>query len=254
MSASNPRVGLFVTCLVDMMRPSIGFAAVKLLEDAGCTVEVPEAQTCCGQPAYNSGDKSDAVALAQNVISTFKGFDHVVVPSGSCGGMIIKHYPELFEEDTADHAAAMELASRTHELVSFLTRVLKVERVEAQFPALATYHDSCSGLRELGIKSEPRQLLASVEGVTLREMTDSEVCCGFGGTFCVKYPGISDKMLEKKLKHIAATGADTLIAGDFGCLMNMAGKLKRAGSPIRVRHIAEVLAGDNVTPPIAEAE
>ena len=168
--------------------------------------------------------------------------------------MIVKHYPELFAPGTADHEAALDLAGRTHELVSFLTRVMKVEKVEASFPARATYHDSCSGLRELGIKAEPRKLLASVAGVSLREMTDAEVCCGFGGTFCVKYPGISDKMLEKKLKHIHATGADTLIAGDLGCLMNMAGKLKRQGSAVKVRHVAEVLAGDHVTPPIAEAE
>jgi L-lactate dehydrogenase complex protein LldE len=254
MPVSSPRIGLFVTCLVDLFRPSVGFAAVKLLEDAGCTVEVPEAQTCCGQPAFNSGDKGDAAAIALNVIAAFKGFDYVVAPSGSCGGMIVKHYPELFEPGTADHEAALELAGRTHELVSFLTRVMKVQKVEAEFPARATYHDSCSGLRELGIKSEPRKLLASVEGVSLREMTDAEVCCGFGGTFCVKYPGISDKMLEKKLKNIHATGADTLIAGDLGCLMNMAGKLKRQGSTVKVRHVAEVLAGDYATPPIAEAE
>jgi L-lactate dehydrogenase complex protein LldE len=254
MPETSPRVGLFVTCLVDLFRPSVGFAAVKLLEDAGCTVEVPEAQTCCGQPAFNSGDRADAAAIARNVIAAFRGYDYVVAPSGSCGGMIVKHYPELFEPGTADHEAALELAGRTHELVSFLTRIMKVEKVEASFPARATYHDSCSGLRELGIKAEPRKLLASVAGVSLREMTDSEVCCGFGGTFCVKYPGISDKMLEKKLKHIHATGADTLIAGDLGCLMNMAGKLKREGSAVKVRHVAEVLAGDYATPPIAEAE
>lgn len=254
MPPAQPRVGLFVTCLVDLFRPSVGFAAVKLLEDAGCQVEVPEAQTCCGQPAYNSGDRADAQALARQVIAAFRGFDYVVAPSGSCGGMIIKHYPELFPAGTADHAAALDLAKRTHELVSFLTRVMKVDKVAAEFPARATYHDSCSGLRELGIRNEPRQLLASVEGVSLREMTDSEVCCGFGGTFCVKYPGISDKMLEKKLKHIHATGADTLIAGDLGCLMNMAGKLKREGSNVKARHVAEVLAGDYSTPPIAETE
>jgi L-lactate dehydrogenase complex protein LldE len=254
MTQTSPSVGLFVTCLVDLIRPSIGFAAVKLLEDAGCTVDVPEAQTCCGQPAFNSGDRKTAADLARNVIAAFKGYDYVVAPSGSCGGMIVKHYPELFAEGSVDHAAAVDLASRSHELVSFLTRVMKVTAVDARFPAKATYHDSCSGLRELGIRNEPRQLLASVEGVTLKEMTDAEVCCGFGGTFCVKYPGISDKMLEKKLKHIAASGADTLIAGDLGCLMNIAGKLKREGSHIRVRHVAEVLAGDVATPPIAEAE
>ncbi len=253
MTAQAPRVGLFVTCLVDLIRPSIGFAAVKLLEDAGCRVEVPEAQTCCGQPAYNSGDRRDAAAIARQVIEAFKDFDYVVVPSGSCGGMIAKHYPELFAAGSPERSAAEALAARTHELVSFLVNVMKIEKVEAQFAARATYHDSCSGLRELGIKREPRQLLASVAGVTLREMADAEVCCGFGGAFCVKYPAISDKMLEKKLKHIAATGADTLIAGDLGCLINMAGKLKRQGSTIKVRHVAEVLAGDMATPPIAEA-
>ncbi len=254
MTASAPRVGLFVTCLVDLVRPSVGFAAVKLLEDAGCRVEAPEGQTCCGQPAYNSGDRRDAAAIARQAIAAFKDFDYVVVPSGSCGGMIAKHYPELFAAGTPERAAAEALAAKTHELVSFLVNVMKVEKVAAQFAARATYHDSCSGLRELGIKQEPRKLLASVEGVSLREMADAEVCCGFGGTFCIKYPAISDKMLEKKLKNIAATGADTLIAGDLGCLMNMAGKLKRQGSAIKVRHVAEVLAGDMQTPPIAEAE
>jgi L-lactate dehydrogenase complex protein LldE len=251
---AQPRIALFVTCLVDLFRPSIGFAAVKLLEDAGCTVEVPENQTCCGQPAFNSGDRKDTIEIAWNVIAAFRGYDYVVAPSGSCAGMIKVHYPELFPEGTPEHAAAMELAERTHELVSFLVNVMKVEKVEAQFAAKATYHDSCSGLRELHVKQEPRKLLKTVQGVSLREMTDAEVCCGFGGTFCVKYPDISDKMLEKKVKHIAATGADTLIAGDLGCLMNMAGKLKREGSPIKVRHVAEVLAGDMATPPIAEAE
>ena len=160
----------------------------------------------------------------------------------------------LVTPGSTEHDEALDLALRTHEITSFLTRVLKLEKVTAEFPARATYHDSCSGLRELGIRNEPRTLLASVEGVTLREMTDADVCCGFGGTFCVKYPGISDKMLEKKLRHIEATGADTLIAGDLGCLMNMAGKLKRMGSPIKVRHVAEVLAGDYRTAPIAEAK
>jgi L-lactate dehydrogenase complex protein LldE len=250
----SPRVALFVTCLVDFFRPSVGFAAVKLLEDAGCEVEVPEAQTCCGQPAYNSGDRKDAIDLARNVIAAFKDYDYVVAPSGSCAGMIKTHYGELFAEGTPDRAAADQLSAKTFELVSFLVNVMKIEKVAAEFAAKATYHDSCSGLRELHVKREPRQLLKTVSGVTLREMTDAEVCCGFGGTFCVKYPDISNKMLEKKVKHIMATGADTLIAGDLGCLMNMAGKLKREGSAIKVRHIAEVLAGDMQTPPIAEGE
>ena len=253
MSQTRPRVGLFVTCLVDVFRPTIGFAAVKLLEESGCDVDVPELQTCCGQPAFNSGDRHDAVDLGRQVIKAFAGYDYVVVPSGSCGGMIKKHYPELFAPGTPDRAAADELAGRTYELVSFLVNVRKLTRVAARLECTVTYHDSCSGLRELGVKQEPRRLLNSVTGLKLKEMRDSEVCCGFGGTFCVKYPDISNIMLNKKIGHIADTGAGTLLAGDLGCLMNMAGKLKREGSPIKVRHIAEVLAGDVETPPIAEA-
>jgi L-lactate dehydrogenase complex protein LldE len=251
---ASPRVGFFVTCLVDLFRPSVGFAAVKLLEDAGCTVEVPAVQTCCGQPAFNTGDRADTIKIAREVIAAFSEFDYVVVPSGSCGGMIKAHYPELFKAGTPERAKADALSAKTYELVSFLADVMKVSAVDAAFPATATYHDSCSGLRELGVKDQPRRLLRSVEGLKLVELTDSEVCCGFGGTFCVKYPEISNTMLTKKVKRITATGADTLIAGDLGCLMNMAGKLKREGSPIHVRHVAEVLAGDTATAPIAEAE
>jgi L-lactate dehydrogenase complex protein LldE len=251
---SRPRVGLFVTCLVDLFRPSIGFAAVKLLERAGCEVHVPLGQTCCGQPAFNSGDRRDSRDLARKVMAEFEAFDFVVAPSGSCAGMIKVHYPELFEPGSAERQAADRLASKTFELVSFLVRERGVTEVEAELRATITYHDSCSGLRELGVWSEPRRLLASVDGLKLVEMKDAEVCCGFGGTFCVKYPDISDTMVAKKTKHIEATGAELLLAGDLGCLMNMAGKLKRQGSSIKARHVAEVLAGDTRTPPIAEAE
>lgn len=254
MELTRPRVGLFVTCLVDLFRPSVGFATVKLLEDAGCAVEVPENQTCCGQPAFNSGDRKDTADIARAVIKTFSSFDYVVAPSGSCAGMIKAHYPELFPQGSADRQAADALAAKTYELVSFLVRVMKQEKVAARFDGSVTYHDSCSGLRELGVKAEPRKLLRTVEGLDLVEMEDSEVCCGFGGTFCVKYPDISNVMVAKKTKKIAATGADLLLAGDMGCLMNMAGKLKRQGSNVKARHVAEVLAGDTVTPPIAEAE
>ena len=243
MTESKPRVALFVTCLVDLFRPSVGFAAVKLLEDAGCTVEVPRAQTCCGQPAYNSGDRRSARTIARQVIDAFAGYDYVVVPSGSCGGMIKAHYPALFADDPAIGPQARGLADRTYELVSFLVDVRKVERVAARYDGVATYHDACSGLRELGVKSQPRRLLASVEGLTLTEMRDCEVCCGFGGTFAVKYADISDKIVEEKATNIRASGADTLLAGDMGCLLNMAGKLERAGDPTKVRHVAEVLAG-----------
>ncbi|HEX3973898.1 MAG TPA: (Fe-S)-binding protein [Stellaceae bacterium] len=249
------RVALFVTCLVDLFRPSVGFAAVKLLEDAGCVVEVPEAQSCCGQPAYNSGDRADAQAIARQVIAAFSRYDYVVVPSGSCGGMIKTHYPTLFPDDPPMAERAKALASRTYELVSFLADVLKRDQVDARYAGTVTYHDACSGLRELGVKEQPRRLLRSVAGLTIKEMATPEVCCGFGGTFCVKYPEISDKMVSDKAADIAATGADTLLCGDMGCLLNMAGKLSRLGKPISVRHVAEVLADmTEATPPIAQSK
>ena len=236
------RVGLFVTCLVDLFRPTVGFAAVKLLEAAGCVVEVPRAQTCCGQPAYNSGDRADTKAIARQVIAAFAGFDYVVAPSGSCAGMIREHYPELFADEPEMASSVQHLAKRTYELVSFLSDVMGLDKVAARYDGLATYHDSCSGLRELGVKQQPRKLLASVKGLRLAELPGAEICCGFGGTFCIKYPAISDKMVTDKAADIAATGADTLLAGDLGCLLNMAGKLTRRGSTMRVRHVAEVLA------------
>lgn len=255
----NPRrpgagldVALFVTCLVDMFRPSVGFASAKLLEDAGCRVVVPETQTCCGQPAYNSGDRANAADIARNVIEAFEGYDYVVAPSGSCGGMISHHYPALFADDHAVQARAQSLASRTFELTSFLVDVLGVDRVTARCDATVTYHDSCSGLRELGVKAQPRQLLAGVEGLKLVELKGADICCGFGGTFCVKYPDISNAMLEDKIADITATGADTVLAGDLGCLLNMAGKLLRQGRPVKVRHVAEVLAGMAGEPAIGE--
>ncbi len=252
--SDGPRVALFVTCLVDLFRPSVGFAAVKLMQDAGCMVEVPEAQTCCGQPAFNSGDRKDTIAIARQVIEAFAGYDHVVAPSGSCAGMISKHYPELFADDPEWKARAEDLAGRTHELVSFLTDALGITSVDAAFEGTVTYHDSCSGLRELGIHAQPRALLNGIEGLHLRELEDANVCCGFGGTFCVKYPDISNNMVSNKMERIVATGAETLLAGDMGCLMNMAGKLQRDGANVRVRHVAEVLAGMGDEPAIGEPQ
>ncbi len=246
------RVGLFVTCLVDLFRPSVGFAAVKLLEAAGCTVEVPRAQTCCGQPAYNAGDRADAVAIARRVIAAFADFDYVVAPSGSCAAMIREHYPVLFAGEGEMAARAEAVAAKTHELVSFLSDVRGMRAVDAAFAGSVTYHDACSGLRELGIQAQPRALLASVRGLELTELADAEVCCGFGGTFCVKYPDISNTMVTAKAECIEASGAHTLLAGDMGCLMNMAGKLKRRGAGVRVRHVAEVLAGVAEGPAIGE--
>jgi len=248
----TPRVGLFVTCLVDLFRPSVGFAAVKLLEAAGCTVAVPRAQTCCGQPAYNSGDRADTRAIARGVIDAFEGFDYVVAPSGSCAGMIREHYPALFEDEPATAHRAHGLARRTYELVSFLHDVRGMTKVDARYDGTVTYHDSCSGLRELDVKRQPRELLASVDGLSLVELPGAETCCGFGGTFCVKYPDISNRMVDDKAKDIEATGAGTLLAGDMGCLLNMAGKLKRREATVRVRHVAEVLAGMTDTPAIGD--
>lgn len=253
LSGSRPHVGLFVTCLVDLIRPSIGFAAVKLLQDAGCTVEVP-LQTCCGQPAYNSGDRATAQALARKIIGTFEIFDYVVAPSGSCAGMMAKHFPELFKDDPDYAAKADRFAAKTYELISFLTDVLAVTSVDTSFLRKVTYHDSCSGLRELGIEAQPRQLLKSVRGLDLVEMEEATVCCGFGGTFAVKYEEISSAIADKKAMNIEASGAPVLLAGDLGCLMNMAGKLARRGSRVEVRHIAEVLADMTDTPLIGRGQ
>ncbi len=251
-SANPPHVGLFVTCLVDAFRPSVGFAAIKLLEDAGCKVSVPEGQTCCGQPAYNSGDRGTAQAMARHVIDLFKGFDYVVLPSGSCAGMVKAHYPALLADDPVYGEAARTLAAKTFELVSFLADMLKVEGVQASYSGKTAYHDSCSGLRELGIKAQPRKLLASVKGLDLAELSGPEECCGFGGTFCVKYPGISERMADDKAEDIKATGADMVLAGDLGCLMNIAGRMKRKGMKVKARHVAEVLAGQTGHPAIGE--
>jgi len=242
-SNKRPRVALFVTCLVDLHRPSIGFAAIRLLEQAGCHVEVPRAQTCCGQPAYNSGDRGTARDLAAGILDAFGGYDYVVVPSGSCGGMLKHHLPHLFDDDPNLRARADVLAEKTFELISFLTDVMGLDRFEMKYAGgPVTYHDSCSGLRELGIKEQPRRLLQAA-GAVLTEMPDPEACCGFGGTFCVKYPDISIRMVSDKIRDIVATGAETVLAGDLGCLLNIAGRLQREGHPTKVRHIAEVLAG-----------
>jgi L-lactate dehydrogenase complex protein LldE len=240
---TQPRIALFVTCLVDLHRPTVGFAAIALLEAAGCLVEVPRLQTCCGQPAYNAGDRTSARELGLSIVTAFTAYDYVVAPSGSCAGMLSRHLPHLFDDDPNLRAKADALAAKTHELTSFLTDVMHFTPTPPPLNARATYHDSCAGLRELGVKTQPRALLAKVPGLTLVEMTDPEICCGFGGTFCVKYPDISTRMASDKCADIAATGADLLLAGDLGCLLNMAGRLSRENSTITVRHVAEVLAG-----------
>ncbi|MFO1313515.1 MAG: (Fe-S)-binding protein [Burkholderiales bacterium] len=238
------RVGFFVTCLVDMMRPSIGFAALRLLEAGGADVFVPPTQTCCGQPAYNSGDRADAAALARKVVGEFEGCDYLVAPSGSCSGMIRTHYQDLFADDPAMLARVQALAGRTYELTDFLVNVLKPASVPGRFDGTVTYHDSCAGLREMGVKSQPRALLAKVPGLTLKEMTEPETCCGFGGTFSIKFGEISARLADNKCADVKQSGADALVLGDLGCMLNIEGRLRRRGdTTTRVLHVAEVLAG-----------
>ena len=240
------KVGLFVTCLVDLMRPSIGFAAITLLEEAGCEVIVPMTQSCCGQPNYNSGDRKSARKMAEKLLLEFESFDYVVVPSGSCAGMIRAHYPDLFRDDDPElQARVAKLCERTYELTDFLVNVAKLDHVPGRYTGTVTYHDSCSGLRELGVKTQPRELLAKVPGLTLTEMNECEQCCGFGGTFAVKFGEISTEIVERKCKAIDASGAQAVVLGDLGCMLNIEGRLRRRGDEkTQVFHIAEVLAGD----------
>ncbi|MGQ0524384.1 MAG: (Fe-S)-binding protein [Betaproteobacteria bacterium] len=240
------RVALFVTCLVDLMRPRIGFAALKLLESAGCEVIVPKTQTCCGQPGYNSGDRKSASVLARKVLQEFEDCDYIVAPSGSCAGMIRTHYPELFAgAPEAERAKAQRLCERTYELTDFLVNVARLEKLPGGFTGRVTYHDSCSGLREMNVKGQPRSLLAKVSGLELEEMEEAEVCCGFGGAFALKFGDISTHIADRKCDHIAASKADAVVLGDLGCMLNIEGRLRRRGDmKTRVLHVAEVLAGD----------
>ncbi|WP_370306642.1 (Fe-S)-binding protein [Sphingobium abikonense] len=246
------QVALFVTCLVDLMRPRIGFAAIRALEAAGCDVIVPQGQTCCGQPALNSGDRDHAAALAKQTIAALEPYAAIIVPSGSCAGTIRCHYPEIFADDAQWLPRAHAVAAKTHEVMAYLDDVLGWKPDGVSLDATATYHDSCSGLRELGIKAQPRRLLKAVDGLKLAPLAGEETCCGFGGTFCVKYPAISNAIVGEKANAIDATGADLLLAGDLGCLMNMAGKLHRDGSTVRAFHAIELIAGMGDGPAIGE--
>jgi len=250
MSGAPPHVGLFVTCLVDLFRPSVGFATVRLLERAGCRVSVPAEQTCCGQPAFSQGAREEARALARQVIETFSGFDYVVLPSGSCAATLRRHYPELLADDPAWASRARALSERTHELTSFLTDVIQFTEINTVYDGKVAYHDSCSGLRELGIREQPRRLLGLIDGLRETPLANPEGCCGFGGAFCVKYPGISDRLATDKSRQVVESGADLLLGGDLGCLLNLAGTLRRQGATTEVRHVAEVLADQTEAPPI----
>ena len=238
------RVALYVTCLVDLMRPAVGMASLRLLEAAGCDVVVPEGQTCCGQPAWSAGDRSIAENLAKKAIAELEAYDYVVIPSGSCADHVRNIYPKLLAADPVWGARAHQLAGRVFELTSFLADVLKAGESAAEFSGSVTYHDSCKGLRGLGIKRQPRELLLKVRGLSLREMSDCEECCGFGGAFSVKFGEISTQIVDRKCEAIAQAGADAVVGGDLGCLINIEGRLRRRGDETtRVLHIAEVLAG-----------
>lgn len=250
----SPRVSLFVTCLADLLRPSVAFASIKLLEQAGYQVDVPMQQTCCGQPAYNSGDYEATAPLARQVIALLEPADYVVVPSGSCAGMICHHYPELLQGEWRDRA--QQVAAKTFELTTFLSEIADIKRGNREPVALptVTYHDSCAGLRELGVKEQPRKLLQELCDTQVKELQQTEVCCGFGGTFCAKMPEISGKMVSDKLGNALATEAKILAGGDLGCLLNIAGRARRLGEDIEIRHIAELLAGDLDGPAIGEGD
>jgi L-lactate dehydrogenase complex protein LldE len=253
--SARPRfqVALFATCLADLFRPSVVFASIRLLEDAGCEVHVPAAQTCCGQPGYNTGDYESTAPLARQVIAMLEPWQYVVLPSGSCAGMITQHYPRLLEGEW--HQRALDLAAKTYELTSFLHDVAGVRREGgSKSKTSVTYHDSCAGLRELGIRRQPRQLLQALSGITVTEMDQTDVCCGFGGTFCAKMPELSAKMASDKLANAERTGAQILAGGDLGCLLSLAGRARREGRDIEFRHVAELLAGDLATPAIGRAE
>lgn len=247
-------VALFVTCLVDLFRPQIGLAAWRLLEAAGLIVVFPEDQTCCGQPNYNAGDRARAIDLAKRNIELLAPYRRVVLPSGSCAGMMAHHYPILLEAEPEWAKRAADLAPRIRELTQFLDEIgASPMKANSQTPARpVAYHDSCSGLREMKVQAAPRRLLTALGGIAIRELAEPEACCGFGGTFCLKFGAVSAEMADRKIADIEKTGADLLLAGDLGCLLAIAGRLRRLGKPISCRHVAEILAGMTQDPAIGE--
>ena len=238
------RLALYVACLVDLMRPAMGFASLRLLENAGCEVVVPAGQTCCGQPAWSAGNRGLASDLAKKAIAELEGYDYVVIPSGSCADQLRNIYPQLLADDPAWAARAQAVAGRSYELSCFLSEVLALENVPGEFAGSVTYHDSCKGLRGLDIKAQPRALLGKVRGLALAEMKNCEECCGFGGAFAVRFGEISTAIVDRKCEAIAAAGTDAVVGGDLGCLLNIEGRLRRRGDTrTQVLHLAEVLAG-----------
>jgi L-lactate dehydrogenase complex protein LldE len=238
----SKRVSLFVTCIVDQLFPKVGLAMADVLEGLGYKVDFPPEQTCCGQPAFNSGYRSEARTIARHFLNTFESAEAIVVPSGSCTSMVVHHYAELFHKEPETLARVNALTPRIFEFATFLTDVAGAEDVGARMEDIVTFHDGCHSLREMGIKSAPRRLLARVRGLELREMMPAEECCGFGGTFAVKFAELSGAMARTKIEAIERTGARTVVSLDPSCLMQIQGALSRAGSSIRTMHLAEVLA------------
>ncbi len=237
-------VALFVSCLADLMRPSVAFAAIRLLEAGGCSVVVPRRQTCCGRPAFDAGDRPAALALARKTIAELEGSDFVVTPSASCADLLRNEYPLLLADDAQWRARAERLAAQVFELTDFLVSVLKLSAVPGRFSGRVCYHDSCTGLRRLGVRAQPRALLALVPGLTLDELPASEACCGFGGSFSLQFGALAAHIAARKCDDIRASGAAAVVGGELGCLLNIEGKLRRMGNATtRVLHIAEVLAG-----------
>ncbi len=236
------KVSLFITCLVDILFPQVGVSMVKVLKRLGVEVDFPEEQTCCGQPAFNSGFRQDAKVLAKRFISIFSQDGFIVSPSGSCTSMVRVFYKELFHDDQKMLDVVNILSSRTYEFSEFLVNVLKVDDVGATYNGRVTYHDSCHALRELRVQNEPRKLIKSVKGVDFVEMKFPDTCCGFGGTFSVKFPDVSVSILDEKIESIIESGADTVVSTDMGCLMQIGGAINRKKLPVKTIHIAELLA------------
>lgn len=236
------RVSIMVTCIVDMFYPGVAEKMVRLLRRHGAAVDFPEAQICCGQPGYTTGFHAQARAVSRPLLGAFARADYVVTPSGSCGGMLKHHLPELFAGDPGAHTQAEALSAKTYEFSQFLVNVLGVTDIGATFKARATYHPSCHATRELGVRDEPRRLLEAVRGLELIDLPAAEDCCGFGGAFAVKMPDVSEAMAENKVANVLTTGADVLVSTDVGCLMNIGGLLSRQGRRVRPMHLIELLA------------
>lgn len=234
------KVTLFITCLVDLFHTEVGKATVELLESLGCEIDFPTGQTCCGQPAYNTGYIKEAKEAMKHMIKTFEHAEYIVSPSGSCA-LMFKDYPHIFKGDPVWEPRAKRVAERTYELTQFIVEVLKVENVGAKLVGKATYHTSCHMTRLLGVKEPPLKLIKNVEGLEYIPLPNAQDCCGFGGTFSVKMADISEKMVDEKIHHIESIGAEYVIGADCGCLMNISGRINRLGKPIKVMHIAEVL-------------